>query len=80
MVFLNKLIRFWIDVTPHDQFISWNSDEYSPLKVFWYKSIDFTDYDEILEEKEIALKQSQIFGLHLNCIYFNYLTIIKLLI
>jgi len=59
---------YLFDITPHNEFANWNSNEYSPLSVYWHKNIEFTERDEniLFEEKRLAFGQSQIFGLNLN--------------
>ena len=44
----------------------WRSNEYSPTNVFWLQSDDLTDYDDIKQQRDIAIFQSKIFGLTLN--------------
>ena len=45
---------------------TWKSDEYFQLKVSWFSGEDFSDYDEINEQKALAYKKSRIFGLTIN--------------
>ena len=44
----------------------WRSNEYQPINVHWYQNADFTDYDDIKQQRNIAVNQSKIFGIKLN--------------
>jgi hypothetical protein len=59
------------DVTPNEDINRWQSNEHSPVGVFWYDAADLTDYDDIQYNKQKALNQSKIFGLVLNSVLFN---------
>ncbi len=58
------------DITPREEIYKWQSNEYSPVDVYWYSGGDMTDYDDIQYTKQIASNKSSIFGLTINSYYF----------
>jgi hypothetical protein len=55
----------------------WKTNEYQPASVNWFNGDDLTDYDDVKQQREIAIYQSKIFGITLNskyCFYFKALT------
>ena len=44
----------------------WKTDEYKPTSVNWFNGDDLTDYDDVKQQRDIAIYQSKIFGITLN--------------
>jgi len=62
-----------LDITPVDEMYQWKTNEYQPTSVNWFNGDDLTDYDDVKQQREIAIYQSKIFGITLNSKYCFFL-------